>query len=186
MMLRRTFFAMILLAAGSLFAADNQELVMELESPGAKTLHIVHMEKGLKVKEFPGKVILFNFFGKQCPYCWKEIPHLVELQKKYKEKLQVIAIHSQRPMTPQERLEMQQSFKFNYPIYEYMEGDNALFVEYIAKRTGWQSTLPYSVVFDPYGNFVYAFNGYAPMSDLEKVIDFAINKSGKTAKSGKK
>lgn len=182
-MSRRKFFTLLsaILVTPLLWAAPNgtpqqpdKPFIMTLKGPGQKTLHIEHLPNGLRVKEYPGKAILFNFFGKHCPWCWKEIPHLVELQKKYKGKLQIIAIQAQRHMTPQERKEMYQRFGFDYPVYEYEDGDNALFVDYISRRTNWQGGLPFSVLFDAKGNYVYAFRGYAPLDQLERAVDFAI------------
>ncbi|WP_457596699.1 TlpA family protein disulfide reductase [Hydrogenimonas sp.] len=157
--------------------AQEQELVFELKAPGEPTLHILHTDNGLKIKEYPGKVIMLNFFGKNCKWCMKEIPHLVALQKEYKGKLQIVAIHSQESMTPGERHLLDKRFHFDYPIYEYQ--DNVDFVRYIAMRTGWQGGLPLTLVFDANGDFVYKFPGYAPMEDLKKVIDFAIESTKK-------
>ena len=166
----------IMLALGALLYAQKPtqepELVFELKAKEAPTLHILHTDNGLLVKEYPGKVILINFFGKHCKWCMKEIPHLVKLQKEYEGKLQIIAIHAQQPMTPGERVLLQKRFHFNYPIYEYVE--NADFVNYISQRTQWQGGLPFSLVFDANGNYVYSFPGYAPEEYLKKVIDFAI------------
>jgi thiol-disulfide isomerase/thioredoxin len=107
----------------------------------------------------------------------KEIPHLVKLQKEYEGKLQIIAIHAQQKMTPGERAMLDKKFHFDYPIYEYE--DNPEFVMYISHRTQWQGGLPFSIVFDAHGNYVYSFPGYAPEEELKKVIDFAIKSSEK-------
>ena len=182
-MIRRHFFSLLLALSltpllwaeqNSQTNADNQNFVMTLEGPGQKTLHIVHLPNGLKIKEYPNKVILINFFGKNCPWCWKEIPHLVQLQKKFKGKLQIIGIQSEQHMSPDERNEMMLRFNFNYPIYEYEDGENPIFGDYIARRTNWQGGIPFSVLFDAKGNFVYAFRGYAPEDQLTRAIDYAI------------
>ncbi|WP_456451169.1 TlpA family protein disulfide reductase [Hydrogenimonas sp.] len=157
--------------------APEQDLIMTLAAPGEKTLHIKHLDNGLVVQEYSGKVILINFFGKHCKWCMKEIPHLVKLQKEYAGKLQIIAVHAQQKMTPGERHMLDKKFHFNYPIYEYEE--NPEFVMYISHRTQWQGGLPFTVVFDAHGNYVYSFPGYASEEDLKKVIDFAIKSSEK-------
>jgi len=189
----KKLFALTLLAASMLlpaFAADEapapqkeKELIFTLEAPGTPAVHLKHTDNGLLDLDHPGKVILINFFGKHCKWCMKEIPALVKLQNEYKGKLQIIAVHAQQAMTPGERHMLEKKFHFNYPIYEYEA--NPDFVNYISYRTGWGGALPFSIVFDAQGNYVYKFEGYAPESDLKKVIDFAIKSSGKPAKSGK-
>ena len=39
-----------------------------------------------------GKVVLINFWATWCPPCREEIPALIELQKKYKDQLQIVGI----------------------------------------------------------------------------------------------
>ncbi len=170
-------FLLTLIAATGLMAQSaEKELIFELKAPGQQTLHIRHTDNGLLVQEYPGKVIVLNFFGKHCKWCMKEIPNLVKLQKEYAGKIQIIAVHAQQAMTPGERNRLDARFHFNYPIYEYK--DNDAFVYYISQRTRWQGGLPFTLVFDAKGNYVYSFPGYADESQLKKVIDFAI-KSGK-------
>ncbi len=172
-------FCLPVLSAQAQVPAPNKPakpLVFELKAPGQPTLHVIHTNNGIKVKEYPGKVILLNFWGKHCRWCMKEIPHLVTLQKTYKGKLQIIAIQAQGRMTPGEKSRLFQRFGFNYPIYDYEE--NPDFVRYISYRTDWQGGLPFSIIFDAAGNYVYKFTGYAPMEDLKRVIDFAIEHPG--------
>jgi len=99
----------------------------------------------------------------------KEIPHLVALQKEYKDRFQVVAIHAQQPMTPGERHMLEKKFHFNYPIYEYTE--NTDFVQYIAHRAQWEGGLPFSIVFDKSGSAYRIINSYVPKEDLQKIIE---------------
>jgi len=52
--------------------------------------------KGMEVnlKEFRGKVVLLNFWATWCPPCRKEIPSMVELYKRYKDKgVEIIGVN---------------------------------------------------------------------------------------------
>jgi len=153
-------------------SAKDTALTFELKESKAPTLHIKDISKGITIKEYKGKVVLLNFFGKYCRWCMKEIPHLVELQKKYKGKLQIIAVHAQEPMNSNERLMLEKRFNFNYPIYEYI--NNLDFTKYISQRTGWNGALPFTVIFDKKGSAVQIIPGYAPKESLEKIIDSLI------------
>jgi thiol-disulfide isomerase/thioredoxin len=48
--------------------------------------------KELKLDDYRGKVILLNFWATWCGPCRAEIPTLIELQKRYKDRLQVIGL----------------------------------------------------------------------------------------------
>ena len=74
-------FAGALALAGSLFSADLGD--------EAKPLQISKWVKGKKVDLAKGKgkkVYVVEFWATWCPPCRTTIPHLTELQKKYKDK----------------------------------------------------------------------------------------------------
>src|SRR5262249_38542868 len=48
--------------------------------------------KPISLDEAKGKIVLLNFWATWCGPCRAEIPDLVELQKKYKDQLQIIAL----------------------------------------------------------------------------------------------
>jgi thiol-disulfide isomerase/thioredoxin len=48
--------------------------------------------KPVSTAKLRGKVVLVNFWATWCPPCREEIPALIELQKKYKDQLQIIGV----------------------------------------------------------------------------------------------
>jgi len=48
--------------------------------------------KPINLKEEKGKVVLLNFWATWCGPCRDEVPDLIELQNRYKDKLQIIAL----------------------------------------------------------------------------------------------
>src|SRR5215831_17252262 len=62
-----------------------------------------------------GKVVLVNFWATWCPPCREEIPDLVALQQKYKDKLQIIGISEDEDGPAKVRPFAQQK-GMNYPI----------------------------------------------------------------------
>jgi thiol-disulfide isomerase/thioredoxin len=62
-----------------------------------------------------GKVVLINFWATWCPPCRAEIPDLVALQEKYKDRLQIIGI-SEDEVAPAVVKRFAVEHKMNYPI----------------------------------------------------------------------
>jgi thiol-disulfide isomerase/thioredoxin len=55
------------------------------------------MERGLKLSELRGKVVLLDFWGYWCGPCVASMPELMELHEKYSERgLVIIAVHDDR------------------------------------------------------------------------------------------
>jgi thiol-disulfide isomerase/thioredoxin len=72
-------------------------------------------EKPLLLEAYRGKVILLNFWATWCGPCRAEIPDLIELQKKYEGRLQIIGLvvdEEQKDPVKQ----FAEEFKINYPV----------------------------------------------------------------------
>lgn len=48
--------------------------------------------KSVSLSDFKGKIVIVDFWATWCPLCRKSIPDLIELQKKFKNKIAVIGI----------------------------------------------------------------------------------------------
>jgi thiol-disulfide isomerase/thioredoxin len=91
----RCVFAWALLCASlPLFAQDPLPRIRFVRDPDpAPSFQLKDLEgKELKLETYRGKVILLNFWATWCGPCREEIPSLVELQKRYKDRLQVIGL----------------------------------------------------------------------------------------------
>jgi thiol-disulfide isomerase/thioredoxin len=62
-----------------------------------------------------GKVVLINFWATWCPPCRAEIPDLIALQEKYKDRLQIIGI-SEDEVSPAVVKRFADEHQMNYPI----------------------------------------------------------------------
>jgi thiol-disulfide isomerase/thioredoxin len=65
--------------------------------------------------DLKGKVVLVNFWATWCPPCRAEIPDLIKLQEKYRDKLVVLGI-SEDEISPAEVKTFVTEQKMNYPI----------------------------------------------------------------------
>jgi thiol-disulfide isomerase/thioredoxin len=89
-----------------------------------------------------GKVVLINFWATWCPPCRAEIPDLVALQDKYRDRLQIIGI-SQDEAPPEVVKRFVANQKMNYPVVmstpeieKLFPGIGALPTSYIVDRDG--------------------------------------------------
>ena len=123
-----------LLCAISIFATTslnaNNDKPFVLHDSNAKAYEMKLLKNGLDFGEYKGKVVLMVFFGKMCPPCLMEIPHLVELQKKLKDKLQILAIHVQSPMSDTQMNDFIKRFGINYRVFKNDAGAGE-FIDFI-------------------------------------------------------
>ena len=113
---------------------------------------------------YKGKVLVVNFWATWCPPCRKEIPYLIKLQEKYREKgFSVIGISMDeggRKLVNKFITKL----KVNYPVII----GNAK----IARGFGGVIGIPVSFVVDREGNLVKRLDGYIS----EKVLDRELSK----------
>jgi len=108
-----------------------------------------------------GKVVLLNFWATWCPPCREEIPMLIELQGRFKDRLQVIGV-SEDDAPPEEVRAFAQNMGINYPI---VMGNNDIPAEY-----GGVAALPTSFVVNTDGRIVQKHVGLYPIEVYEREI----------------
>jgi thiol-disulfide isomerase/thioredoxin len=100
-----------------------------------------------------GKVVIVNFWATWCPPCQEEIPEMMELQKEYSGKLQIIGVSmDDGPAEPVKQFA--DKIGMNYPI---VMGSDELSEEY-----GGIPALPTSYIVDPQGRVVQKHVGLYP------------------------
>jgi cytochrome c biogenesis protein CcmG, thiol:disulfide interchange protein DsbE len=71
--------------------------------------------QSLQLASYRGKVVLLDFWATWCDPCRDEIPHLIELQNKYRAQgLQIIGVSMDD--SPDPVRDFSQHFKMNYPV----------------------------------------------------------------------
>lgn len=101
--------------------------------------------KPLGLDEAKGKVVLLNFWATWCGPCRAEIPDLIELQKKYKDQLEIIGLATDEDDAD----EVKQFVEKEGINYRVAMGTDALRAKY-----GGIPALPTSFVIDPQGRIV--------------------------------
>lgn len=108
-----------------------------------------------------GKVVIVNFWATWCPPCQEEIPEMMELQKEFQGKLQIVGV-SMDDGPPQGVKDFADKIGMNYPI---VMGSDALSEEY-----GGIPALPTSFVVDPEGRVVQKHVGLYPKEVYDNEI----------------
>jgi thiol-disulfide isomerase/thioredoxin len=108
-----------------------------------------------------GKVAIVNFWATWCPPCQEEIPEMMELQKEFQGKLQIIGV-SMDDGPPEGVKDFADKIGMNYPI---VMGSDALSEEY-----GGIPALPTSFVVDPEGRVVQKHVGLYPKEVYEDEV----------------
>jgi thiol-disulfide isomerase/thioredoxin len=108
-----------------------------------------------------GKVVLLNFWATWCPPCREEIPEMIALANRYKDRLQIIGV-SMDDAPPEEVRDFAKEIGINYPV---VMGSRAISVEY-----GGVPALPTSFVADPNGRIVEKHVGLYPPEVYESEI----------------
>lgn len=106
--------------------------------------------KPLSLSASHGKVILLNFWATWCGPCRAEIPDLIELQKKYADKLQIIGLDVDDDDSTEVK-QFVEKFGINYPV--------AMVTNEIRMQYGGVAALPTSFVLDSEGRVVQKHEG---------------------------
>jgi thiol-disulfide isomerase/thioredoxin len=147
--------------------SNDKKSSLELTDIEGKTYTVKGTKEGLKISGMEGKVVFLEFFGHRCPPCLHSIPHLINLQKKHKDKLAIISIEVQGLGQEQLKAFAQQK-GINYTV---ISGEKEhLFVSYISQRAQWQGNIPFLLALDPKGDVQFIQEGMLPESALEELF----------------
>lgn len=155
-----------LLTLGSAEEAKVDKLTMT--TTDGKTIHMTGTTSGLIFEEYKGKIVFLEFFGHRCPPCLKSIEHYKKLQKKYKDRLVIIAVEVQG-LNEQQLKDFVKEKGINYITVPQSKAGNV--IQYISYRAQWQGGIPFLIILDKKGTVQLAQPGMLPESGLEKAIE---------------
>lgn len=142
----------------------NEKIV--LQDISAKEIVVTPIDKGFTFAGYENKIVLVNFFTTWCPPCKAEIPHLINLQEKYKDNFVIISVLLEENKSNEE---INSFIKFNNINYIITNGiDNFKF----AQSAGGVKNIPLMFLYDKKGNYSTHYVGAIP----EEMIDADIKK----------
>jgi thiol-disulfide isomerase/thioredoxin len=117
--------------------------------------------KIVSTADWKGKVVILNFWATWCPPCREEIPELVQLQAKYKDKLEIVGV-SEDDDGPEKVAKFAQQHGMNYPI---VMATPELIADY-----GGVPALPTSFLIDPQGRVMQKHTGLYEYDVYEREV----------------
>jgi len=155
--------------------------LMSMTDTNGKTYKVQGTKEGLNIEGLEGKVIFLEFFGHRCPPCLASIPHLITLQKKYKDTLAIVSIEVQGYNKTQ-LAKFVKDKKINYTVIP--EETASELVSYIQQGAQWKGSIPFLVALDTKGHVQFVQAGMLPEESLEELIkDLSIKPKIKTKKT---
>jgi cytochrome c biogenesis protein CcmG, thiol:disulfide interchange protein DsbE len=127
--------------------AEEQNVVRLVKNPeAAPAFELKDLDgKPVSLAEAKGKIVLLNFWATWCGPCRAEIPDLVDLQKRYADKLEIIALATDEEDADQVRRFVMKS-GINYRV--------AMTSDEVRRSYGGIAALPTSFVIDSQGRVV--------------------------------
>lgn len=156
---------LILLLVGATVGVGSYAWYSNYEGEPRPAFTLPAMDGGKQsIAEWDGKVVVLNFWATWCEPCRREIPLLIELQKKYEPRgLQVVGVAI-------DSLDAVRGFAkamgVNYPVLYGVEAAMNVAASYGDE----QGTLPYTVVIGRDGRIQHIFRKEIKHSDIEPVI----------------
>jgi thiol-disulfide isomerase/thioredoxin len=156
--------------------AKKQETVatkssdITLKDTDGNIITVSKTKKGYTFSNAKGKVVLVSFFATWCPPCKAEIPHLNNLQEKYKDKISIIGI------LLEENKDNDEIKKFiNYNAINYIIS-NSVGNQKLATAVGGVSNIPFMIMYGKDGSYVTNYLGAVPEEMIDSDIESALKK----------
>jgi len=149
---------------------NNTLPTFHLTTINQKSITIEVTKDGWKFKEYPNKSILLVFFATWCPPCKAEIPHLINLQKKFGKDLQIIAISVDNNIDMKFLKDFASRFGINYKVTFGEENFK------VASAVGGVSSIPAMFLLTKDGFLFQKYVGAVHEEILESDIKQAIKK----------
>jgi len=153
-----------LIALGVTLSAESMEMY---DTDGKKYAVNAEYEE-MKIEGMEGKVVFLEFFGLKCPACKQEMPHLINLQNKYPDKVKIMAIEVQKndndPINAYKK-----EHGINYTTFSNYDVGSV--VRYIADASKWDGSIPFIVAIDAKGNVRFSQAGILSEDELEGYVE---------------
>jgi len=138
--------------------------------PPAPDLQLQGLKKvPVRLSDYRGKIVVFNFWATWCVPCRKEMPLFVELQNEYGPKgVQFIAASTDPAKVRKKVKKFAKQYKINFPVWTGATADD---------QDGFElgTLLPSTAIFDTNGQRVFRIIGEASREVLTKRLNYLLS-----------
>jgi len=137
-----------------------------LQDTNGQKIEVKALKNGFIFKGYENKIVLINFFTTWCPPCKAEIPHLNNLQEKYKNDLKIISLLLEKNKSNQDIIKFINDNDIEFTITN--SEDNYK----LAKEIGGVKSIPFMLIYDRNGSYFQHYTGAV----LEEMIEADIKR----------
>ncbi|MBL8208328.1 MAG: redoxin domain-containing protein [Blastocatellia bacterium] len=167
----KQLITVLLLGLSLAMASLGQSSAPRAELLNPKTVEAISADEFRQlIAHHRGKVVLVNFWATWCAPCIKEIPEIIRLQEKYKERgLRVIAVSMDEPEELEANVRPFVAKRFpSFVSYLCKESDHDKFASVIDPT--WAEILPTNFLIDRDGKLKVTLTGGKSYEEFEAAI----------------
>lgn len=117
------------------------------------------------------KAVLINMWATWCGPCVEEFPHIVKLQHRYPEELQVVFVSADFKRGP--ALDFLREQGVDWTTY-FKTGNDQVFINSLSDT--WTGAMPFTKIVDKHGDLVTSWENKADFDTFETYVIEAINR----------
>ena len=118
-------YSLIILFMAACLLSRGQQLKIGQTLPGLEFSHVInHSSSTLKLADYKGKLVIFDFWGTGCSACIKAFPKIDTLQKQFEGRVQFILVNKESEDST--RRFLQRKTKIKLPSVPCITGDKVL------------------------------------------------------------
>ncbi|HIP45424.1 MAG TPA: TlpA family protein disulfide reductase [Sulfurospirillum arcachonense] len=137
-----------------------------LQDTSGQKIKVKSLENGFIFEGYENKIVLVNFFATWCPPCKATIPHLNNLQEKYKKDLKIISILLEENKSNEDVINFINNNDIEFTITNSKDNYK------LAKAVGGVKSIPFMLIYDRNGKYSQHYTGAV----LEEMIEADIKK----------
>ncbi len=150
--------------------AQKESNNITLTTVNGEKIQVTKTDKGFTFSNAQNQIVLVDFFATWCPPCKAEIPHLNNLQEKYKGKIKIIGVLIEPNKDNDELKKFINDFAINYAI------TNSLANQIFANAVGGVENIPFMIMYGKNGENITHYLGVVPEEMIDSDIQAALKK----------
>ena len=166
------FFAILLFCIfnTSLYSLDIDYTLLHKPAPQFELADIAS-DSTIKLSDYKGKLVLINFWASWCGPCRAELPSLINLQDKYKDRNFTVLGLALEDKPFIKRFIKDQSLTLNYPVTTGKTKTNKVIEQY----GNPDGMLPYSLLVSPKQEILAIYPGIISEAKMHRVLGRLLN-----------